>query len=218
MSLLIALGVGACAFFPPSAPNDLKLESLRVIDLKDAPEIVRRDIERFNNHPRKVLQISFSSSQDLIAFARNNDNVGYDVLFCREWEKREKYNAKVQESGSTVNAGPPVNLMNASTDIYLGGIPVNSNAETIERYNALSEKQKTARPLVYQAYADFKQEPYTGRLASGVIQPAPYDLQQHPEDICLQVGGWRMAIGEGTPSNIVTIPKEAIAAALTEAK
>jgi hypothetical protein len=214
ISLFAALFAGACALVPPRAPDDLKFESLSIIDLRDTPEPVRHDIAQFDDHPRRVMKVSFSSKYDLISFAQHTDTVGYDALACREWENHQKYNMRVKETGSTLNAGPTTNLMNASLYIYSGEIPIGNDQKMMELESASLKNQKGER-VVYQAYLDV---PYRGRLAPEITQSARDDLQRYPEDICLQMGGGRMWTGAESASNIVIIPRDDIAAALKTQK
>jgi hypothetical protein len=46
--------------------------------------------------------------------------------------------------------------------------------------------------------------------------PFLYDLQAHPEDVCVQIGGGVMWVGLQFISNTVVIPKEDIAEAITQ--
>lgn len=215
LSALSSLALAACAFLPSHAPTDLRFEAARAILSKEA----NVDVQRYNHKSVPVLEVSFSSGSDLFEFANDNDNIGYSALACSDWQKNEEYNKRISETGSSVKAGPYVALMNnVAYDVYYGDIPVKNDAEAMRRYNALPEVEKSKRPLMYQIYLDVRREPYTGHLAANVQSPPTYDLQKNPEDVCFHIGGGRMWIGGATPSNIVTIPKEAIATALRGSK
>jgi len=67
--------------------------------------------------------------------------------------------------------------------------------------------EETGQPFNYQFYVDISRKDYQ--------PPASYDLSKNAEDVCFQIHSAEM-LSSGATTNVVTIPKEAIAAALKQ--
>lgn len=214
--LLASFTIGACALFPPDASGDLKFQSVRVVEWNNLPITTRRDIESFDDHPRKIGELTFASNSDMVGFAQKTDTVSFTAVACKDWNKFEAYDKLLGEIGSVGEAAqPPAALMNVGLNLFFHELPVISNDQNLARYNALPEQWRKQRPFVYQMYFDIKREPYKGYLPANIPPPPIYDLQQQPEDICFQIRGGAHMLGvPGKGSNVLVIPKDAIATAL----
>lgn len=200
VALLCFLGLGACAFVPPSAPDDLKFVSARAVDSSSLPASIQQDIlhYKFNQQPRKILEVTFSSNGNIVEYKKNWGDTYLTAVACGEWAGVGKL--QQDASGGYVYAGP---LGMGTSSVYWKDIDALS--PTAE--NTLTDKD---RPFVYRFYVDISRK--------SEQQPrAQYDLRLHVEDICFQITSAEMT-NTGAKSNIVTIPKEAVAAALTAVK
>lgn len=186
------LNLGACAFLPVTAPNDLKLDSVSLIDTKNLSPSEQRDISsyKFNSLPRQVLKVKFTSNSNLVEQRKNWNDTYIQTAACRDWKDIGKM---VQDSsGGYVPAGP---IGMATSSVYWKSIDV---------LNIIGGEELPGKEaFVYHFYMDIIRQDYR----------AGYDLSIKPEDVCFQITSAEM-LRRGARTNIVTIPKEAIAMAL----
>lgn len=200
--LFTGLALTSCGFIPRQAPTDLHFVKAQTVNWVDMSEKIKKSIKLTDKSPAaQFIQVTFSSNHDLLDFARSNDITSYMAFYCRDWAAYEK-GEEAQKNSKTGYSGPVVPMMNGSMFMYDGNIP-------LDKYELKEEKTSG----IYQLYLDVRRTENKNSAS-----PSAYDLQKNPDDVCFQMGGGVMWVGGGTPSNIVTIPKEAIAAALNASK
>ncbi len=195
-----SLGLGACAFVPPSAPDDLKFVSIKAVDSRSLPASIQHDIGRykFNQQPRKIMEVTFSSNNNIVEYRNQWGDTYLTAVACREWDGVGK--SEKDASSGYVYAGP---LGMGTSSVYWQNIDVLNPLEK----NTPAVKEQ---PFAFRFYVDVNRK--------SEYQPhASYDLRTNAEPICFQITSAEMT-NTGAKTNIVTIPKEAIAAALAAAK
>jgi hypothetical protein len=168
-----------------------KLESIQIVDLRRQVEI-----EWLSSEPRPMkalISATFSTDVDLEAYSRRYDfNVGQDVGVC-------------QEKSTAINRSKSLS--------YYSGV-YDSFGEVNSRRKVVSPPDSSPTYL-YHVYIDVMFErPGLFREPVG-SQAFLYDLRKHPEDVCVQIRGGNM-MGMTFRSNTVMIPKEDIAAAISQ--
>jgi hypothetical protein len=183
--LTLCLMATASTGRPAADKNSLNFVSASVVNLQDQSEI-----EWLGGDHRpsdELLKITFSSSIDLGEIARRYDyHVSTKIYFCED-----------------------------GADKYKNGIARYSDVYSNQRVVAYDMKREagqrtTHQQFLYYLYFDVVRSPsfdvFRKRLPG-------YDLHRDPRDLCVQVHGGNM-LGESYDTNILTIPKDAIASAL----
>jgi hypothetical protein len=150
-------------------------------------EMVRyRLANPYGERPHELLlKAEFKSTLNLSRFANEGGyNLGNTSFFCNR---------------------PKDNVFLSSSYVYWRGVRLgNHDGDPIQQSG-----ESTRQPITYYIFLGVARQAVTPANP----QQVSYDLRQKPEDICFYLRG-----GDGTPfgfkSNTVTIPKEAIAAAL----
>jgi hypothetical protein len=196
---LIAEG---CAFFPPSAPQDLHFESIRPVKTKELPDPIRQKILSFPfvpNQDREVLEVVFTSHEDILSYRKNWANAYIPATGCRDWDGLDKLTQS--SSGGYVYEGP---LRMEASDVYCGDIDILSREARYRNTNCTLTQQMSL--FYYNFYIDISRK--------SEYQPrAEYDLRLHAEDVCFGIQSAEF-MRLGARSNVVTIPKTAIIEAL----
>lgn len=195
IAMLGSCSLGACAVLSPSAPGDLKFVSTSVVDTNTLSAQEQGDIGRnkFNSLPRKVLEVKFSSNDNLVEDRKGWNDTYIWTVACRDWKN---HNQLVQNSsGGYVPAGP---LDMGTSSVYWNDVDI------IQMYE--KRGPEGTGPFTYHFYIDISKK--------SEYQPhASYDLRANAEDVCFQITSAEM-VRPGAKTNIVTIPKVAIASAL----
>jgi hypothetical protein len=200
LTALLALPpLAACSLLSPSAPSDLKFISVDTVDTTTLPAWEQADISKvhYNPLPRKVLEVRFSSNSNLVEDGKNWNNTNILTVACRDWKDRYKF---IQgPSGGQIPAGP---IGMETSTVYWNNIDVFDNFR--------SETLEGAKPFIYHYYIDIHKK-------STYRPEASYDLNVNPQDVCFQITSAEM-FRPGAHTNVIVIPKDAIAAALAAGK
>jgi hypothetical protein len=186
MALLLANSVAIAGI------DDFKLDSVEIVDLRSRTEI---DWLGKEQRPAKALiMATFSADVDLREYARR---YGLHLFF----------NASVCQEG----------LLDQSKQI--AGFGVYDDFGEIDASSTSPDRSPTldnSSTHLYHAYFGvmFKRPP--GFVIRGPDPAFLYDLQAHPEDVCVQFGGGVMWFGLKFISNTIVIPKEDIAEAIAQ--
>lgn len=204
VSLLAALG--GCVTIAANTPGDLAFASVRLTDGRDQPElpgpgasplrglVSDRDLLHIGESltggekaPRPTLRIEFTSATNLARFAAENSwNVGSSAFFCGRQETYSDLSYPyVFWRGTKLHWLEPDQIGTA-----LGSGP-GSRVAYYFFLDVARERQVPANPPV-----------------------EAYDLRRAPEDVCFHIRGGNTHVGRGYRSNVVRVPKEAIAVAL----
>lgn len=190
------LNLGACALLSPSAPDDLKFETISAIDTKTlhAPEQGEVARKTFNPSLGKVLEVKFSSRGNILKYKQNWGDTYIWAVACRDWKDLGKM--EQDSSGGYHPVGP---LGMQASSVYWNDINV---------FNKFAENgPQGTEPFIYHFYIDVRRK--------SKYQPhASYDLNTNADDVCFQITSAEM-FRQGAKTNVVTIPKEAIVTALT---
>jgi hypothetical protein len=194
--LLCTLNLNACMFLSPSAPEDLKFVSVNVVSSIELPNLIQLDIAWYNPTQRKVLDVIFSSMSDITEYRLNWGDTSVISTACQDWANRNKH--KETPSGGYEHDGP---LRMETSSLFWNDFNVSDNN--------LGKKlilDTNTPPFYYHFYLDI-----TRRRENQ--HPAQYNLQLQPVDVCFQISSAEF-MRPGAKTNVVIIPKDAIAAAL----
>jgi hypothetical protein len=180
----------SCMLIPFEAPQDLKLEKL---ELTTAQEFDK-------NFNFAVIKVYFSTKQGLIDFSQEVQYPSDDVLFCEDLKEYLKNEAS---NNATHMVFPE---LGASYYLYLGNEPLEWGIKDVmhKKYT-----QKQINNMSYVTYINIE-ESFSKDLAEH------YNLKTNPKDVCFFVRGSNYIYNR--KSNVVNIPKEAIASALKDYK
>ncbi len=172
---------GCGTLFAPSI-DDLKFVSAAFINLKNHPEILTT---RADKTKIELLQINFTSGNDLLSIARDHEFfLSYSIFFCSDGPEKNT---------SPLDPFSPIYFFNTELSDYV----INDTNLNLVSQNGLYE------------YRIFIEAARNARI--NVIQqnvPA-YNLHSLSENLCVKLHGGNM-IGTYFDSNILTIPKEEI--------
>jgi len=166
--------------------EDLHLVS---VDLVTQSQIPNRDKFWSEGVIKKPLvRIAFTSRRDLQELAQSHAYyIGQTTAFCR---------SDYIDPARKIMGFPSV---------------LDRNGPVYGFSNRAPSSDKNFQAIQYHLYFDIEQHGITGWRA--------YDLRHQPEDICIQLSGHRDLFGEiplwGFRSNILVVPKLALASALT---
>jgi hypothetical protein len=185
-------------FLSPSAPDDLKFVSIRVVESNKLSDSLQRDIAwyKINQLPRKILDVTFSSMSDITEYRLNWGDTSVISTACQEWDNRNKM--EQDSSGGYVYAGP---IKMTTSSLFW-------NDFNVSDYNLqkILISDSNSPPFAYHFYIDIRRK--------SEHQPhAEYDLQLQPVDVCFQISSAEV-MRPGAKTNVVIIPKDAIAASL----
>lgn len=202
MVWLAAAALGGC--IAKNTPGDLALASVRLTDWRDQPElpgpgatllrglVSDRDLRLMGDSltggekaSRPTLKVEFTSATNLARFAAENAwNVGATVFPCGRRETRS----------------------------YLSYPYVFWRGARLDRLepDPIGTASGAGPPIAYYFFVD----PALERRTRSEPPVEAYDLRRAPEDVCFHLRGGNTTALRGYRSNVVTVPKEAIAAAL----
>lgn len=201
---LVALLLGGC--ISTNTPGDLTMLSVQSVDWRDQDELpgpgvspalgmVRdRDLALMGQSitggekpHRPLLKIEFTSTTNLSKFVIvNSYNLGNTAFLC----DRRKDSAGL-----------------SFPDIYWHGIRLGEHEfDPIERHS-----DAAGAPITYYIFIDVARE----KVVPSKPPREGFDLRQNPENVCFYLAGGNES-GRGYRSNMVTIPKDVIAAALAK--
>jgi hypothetical protein len=187
LTTCIACGVTACAALNPKL-NDLRFVSVEVIVVQEHPEIEWVTFQPSEIPRLELVEVSFSSSEDLVKLAKRAEyNVGGDARLCESDKKRP----------TRINAAY----------VYWGNVVVDQYMNN-DVYAKLSRQRTSGGSFIYRVYFSIK----LPETKEGLYQSPAYDLLNVPADICFHVRGGNM-LGMSFVSNEVVISKESIEAA-----
>ena len=185
LALLFILFVASCATMP-EPPQDLRLRSVRVIDAREHPLYAGWTVEAPLAH---VLDITYSSDADLLAYG---GWAGLPYL-------QNVLNA-CPRGGSSAAIGTFADAA------YWSELDRERNGPYAFDYAAYRSDWPYGGSFIYHAYALIAAN---GGAASGAYA---HDLQNEPEDLCLNVTFTDFRNEQH--SNIIIVPREAVVAAL----
>lgn len=187
VAAICSFNLGACAFFP-TAPQDLEFKSIAVVDTKDLSGLEKSDISNRRFNP-------VPRKVMLVNFVSKEDFV----------KSRVNWGDVYLRTAICSNLTKGVTKKDFSAAGHLDTSEVYWN--DIDVFSYLEESLPSVEePFVYHFYIDISRE--NGSKS--------YDLASKAEDVCFRITTAEM-FHPGAMTNVVTIPQDAIAAALKTA-
>ncbi len=177
--------IALCAACVSTSASDVALQSVEVVDLQQQSELHPPTLQY--PKPTHLLKVTFATMNNLAQYARANEfTVGNQTYFCDE--QRDDDNL-------------------ANPYVYADGV-------NLDEYAVGSRPPPEGRgPWTYYIFIYVQRERPRESAFAGKPPLEAYDLRQAPKDVCFQLRGGDM-LGFSHRSNVVKIPREAIAAAL----
>jgi hypothetical protein len=198
--MTVLCGLGGCALIGLPNPDDLTFASVSVIYSKDRTDDTWPLRVPGSPINEKLLRIDFTTKFDLFyAASGRHYNIWNRMDFCHP-------ETNVYNSGVSWHPGVYWNGIDVTdTDAYL------KQPEVLKAYG--STTMRTFYAYLSASHYRFPNTPHF----FGEPPPLLYNLDDRPEDVCLRVSGGKM-LGSSFQSNIVFIPRAAIANALATAR
>jgi hypothetical protein len=192
--------LGGCV---SNSVTDLAFVLVTAVDRYDQPEIPT---------PSASAYTGLMSEQEMVRYGLANPygERPHELLLKAEFKSEVNLAAFVNEGGYNLGNTsffcnrPKDNVLLSSSYVYWRGVRLGDHGDPIQQSGEIQ-----GQPITYYMFLGIARQ----AIAPANPPQVSYDLRQKPEDICFYLRG-----GNGTPfgftSNIVTIPKQAIAAAL----
>jgi hypothetical protein len=193
----------AAAAVAGSSAQDVTFISIKVVRGKDTPAYIKNELAQdpaFAEWP--FLEVRFSTETNLFEIKDGWRLVIPRATFCADWTEYVTDRGLIKP--------PPLVPPHMVLPMIDADVDTASFLTVDEYKRAIAEWTKGEKPLVYKIYLTARAE----QIWSSYAIYRAYDLIDHPADVCVGIIGWVSPEDAAQRSNVMTIPKASIAAAV----